>query len=230
MSGFERFYNKYLCLNFSEYENLGVDFEINKFLLFLSLGLCIACIFINYTQATTSLILKKLLRFECFGEEKARSLESLGLSGNRAVKRALSKDSGLLRRIVRRLGEKKLSYEEYIELQRLQREAKKQSRLKRKAAATEGAKHSSDEGKPQGEAIQLPGSDTTSEALAQNTALTAPSYYIPEEEKEKALHMLQTNNASWAKTIIGCVVIVGFSLILVFTMPFILSGVNSILG
>ena len=44
------------------YGNIGINFEINKLLIFVFIGLCVACFIIGKNQANVSLLLKKLMR------------------------------------------------------------------------------------------------------------------------------------------------------------------------
>lgn len=121
---FKEFYDSYLCLNLNEYKNLGVDFEINKFLIICLVGVVAAIIIINYVRSAMYLTVNKLIRHEAIGEENAKTVSELGLNIGR-VRRCLS-TSSQLKTIVSRVGEKKLSYDEYIALVK----SKKQSALK----------------------------------------------------------------------------------------------------
>lgn len=105
----------YLSLNLKDYENIGINFEINKFLLFLGIALCVATFVISRKRALLSDTVKQLFRHGATSEEGAKTLSELGLSGSSSIKRALSTDSQL-RKMVSFVGEKKLSYEEYIAL------------------------------------------------------------------------------------------------------------------
>ena len=52
--------------------------------------------------------------------------------------------------------------------------------------------------------------------------------YISEDKREYAEHAFSTNNGSAVKTVLSCVLILSFYLILVFLMPTMLSYLNSI--
>lgn len=108
---FSEFYNNYICLNLNKYPNLEIDFEINKFLAVTLFGIIAAIIMINYLRSSVYLTASKLIRHEAIGEENAMTLSQLGLDLGR-VKRCLQSNSQL-RSIVARVGEEKLTYEEY---------------------------------------------------------------------------------------------------------------------
>ena len=109
---FKEFYDSFICLNLNQYKNLGVDFEINKFLIVALIGIIAAIIIINYIRSSMYLTVNKLIRHEAIGEENAKTVGELGINLGR-VKRCLTSGSQL-RTIVSRVGEVKLTYEEYI--------------------------------------------------------------------------------------------------------------------
>lgn len=106
----------YLSLNLKDYENIGIDFEINKFLLLAGIVLCVASFVINRKRALLSEMIKQLFRHGATSEEGAKTLGELGLSASRGIRRALSSDYSQLRKMVSFVGERRLSYEEYIAL------------------------------------------------------------------------------------------------------------------
>jgi hypothetical protein len=111
---FVNFFDKYIELNLKDY-SLGIDLEINKIILMFAIGISIACFFINMRQGAIATLLKKLIRSDAFGEENAVSLKELGLDKNSSVKRLISKKEGYLKRIIKRVGERDITYEEYME-------------------------------------------------------------------------------------------------------------------
>jgi len=106
------FYEAYLCLNLKDFPNLKVDFEINKFLTIILFGIIAAIIMINYTRSAIYLTASKMIRHEAIGEENAKTLAELGLDNGR-IKRCISTTSQL-KAVISRVGEEKISYEEYI--------------------------------------------------------------------------------------------------------------------
>ena len=115
MSDFSAFYKKYVELNLKSY--FEIDFEINKLVILLTIALVIACIVISRRQNAEALILKKLLRAEAISEENAKSASELGLAENRLAISILSSSSGYFKTLVSRVGEKKMSYEDYKALE-----------------------------------------------------------------------------------------------------------------
>lgn len=105
-------YEKYLLLNLKDFPNIGIDLEINKILLALTLGLIVAALLINYHRSYMHLTVKKLLRHSAIDEKSAKTLSELGISSG-AVRLALSR-TGQLTKIVRRVGEPTYTYEEYV--------------------------------------------------------------------------------------------------------------------
>lgn len=108
---------EYLSINLKDYDNIGIDLEINKFLVILCAALCVSFFIINYKRAIISETVKQLLRHGAVEESAAKTLKELGLDSNGAVRRALSSDTQL-RRMVAFVGEVKLSYEEYVAMQK----------------------------------------------------------------------------------------------------------------
>lgn len=137
------FYEKYLCLNLKDY-GFGIDFEINKILIILFVGLCIACFFVNYNQSNLALVLRKLIRSGAIGESNAKTLSELGLSSSKPVKKLLLKSGGPMKSIISYVGEVKLTYEEYIANEKAARAAKKtikKSGVKRASKASDNAEN-----------------------------------------------------------------------------------------
>ena len=120
----QSFIEKYIELNLKDYENFGFDLEITKLLGLVFLGIMIAAVAMNLIKQNTSLIIKSLLRHECSSEEKAKTLPELNITSRIAELVAFS-DSGRLRKIIKRVGEVKYSYEEYIKLLREKKKPQK---------------------------------------------------------------------------------------------------------
>ena len=108
------FIRNFIFLNLSQYENFGVDFPIGLFLVLLMAGICLASFYLNFYKSQTTALYRQLLRHEATSEEGAKTLGELRLSASRLLRLALSR-GGELTSIVKRLGEIKPTYEEYIE-------------------------------------------------------------------------------------------------------------------
>lgn len=210
MNFFRKIYNDYFCVNLKDYDKIGIDLEINKILLFLFLGLIAATVFISITSANTSLLLKKLLRSDAFSEEKAKKLSELGLSDNRAVKSLLSKGSGPIDKIIRFVGYQKPTYEEYVEYQNQQKKAK----YKPNSGEKYDKKSISDE---------------SIDRISISPDLSSVSIYIDPEKKDYAERIYKINSTSITKTVLSCLAILAFYLLIFFLMPGILSLINGIL-
>ena len=108
-------YEKYFLINLKDYPALGIDLEINKILLFVVIGAILAFIFVGYIRAGIAATLKALLRREALGEDSARTLDELRIN-TLPVRLALKNLGGKTASVIARVGEKKYTYEEYIEL------------------------------------------------------------------------------------------------------------------
>lgn len=111
------FLDTYFNINLKDYSNLGVDFNISITLLFFFLGICVAAFFINHHRTYMASMVKQLFRHGAMNEESAKTLNELGLGGVGSLKRALAR-GGQLTKLVRRVGEEKMSYEEYMRLKK----------------------------------------------------------------------------------------------------------------
>ncbi len=105
------FYEKYFLINLRDYPNLGINFEINKILLFLAIGVILAAAAVNYRRAGTALVLKGLLRHGAKDEESAKSLADMKITSLGA--RMSLNGAGRLANIVKRVGAQSYTYEEY---------------------------------------------------------------------------------------------------------------------
>ena len=114
---FIEFYNEIFNINLNDYENLGINFPINKVLFAITVTICAACIFIELERKSTKDLIKGLTRHKAFSEESAKTLEELGLSGF-FVKMILKSDTSFLKKLVKRVGAPEYTYEEYLALQK----------------------------------------------------------------------------------------------------------------
>lgn len=103
-----------LSLNLNDYENIGIDFEINKLVLLVMLAFCVAAVFLSFYRGTIRLVVMQLIRHDAYDENNAKTLRSIGLGDNKMAKYMLKGDN-LLTKVVRRVGEVRYSYEEYME-------------------------------------------------------------------------------------------------------------------
>ena len=103
---------KCFATNLNEYNNIGIDFEINKFLVWVSAATMVGIIFLNLYRRNIKLLVSRLFMHKAKSEETAKTLSELGLAESRGIKRMLTGEN-LLTKIVGRVGESKYSYEEY---------------------------------------------------------------------------------------------------------------------
>ena len=104
-------------LNAKDYFNTVFDVYVNIIIFILAIALCGAAFVINYHKTYTVNIIRQLLRRGATNEENAKTLAELRLSDSKALKRALSRD-GQINTMVKRVGAKSLTYEEYVSLQK----------------------------------------------------------------------------------------------------------------
>ena len=108
---------EYLSVNLKDYENININFEINKFILLCALALCVISFFVNYKRGLLVNTVKQLLRHNATDEESAKTLEELGLADSRGIRKAIF-TSTQLRRMISIIGENRPTYEEYVAAQK----------------------------------------------------------------------------------------------------------------
>ena len=105
----------FFFINLKDYPNIGIDFEINVFLLVLTVALAVCFFVANHYRSMMRTIARQLMRHGANNEENAKTLAELGLEKSLWLKWALA-HSTQLTRIVGRVGEKVYTYEEYVAL------------------------------------------------------------------------------------------------------------------
>ena len=212
MDYLKKLYAKYFSVNLKDYSNINIDLEINQVLFFLALGLCAACIFINYYQGNISLLFKKLIRLEAFSEEKSNTLKDLGLKDHKPTKILLIKNSGSIKRVINVVGRKRLTYEEFIESEKEKKQSKKHLISK-----------SSDENSAYDNNSRP---TKTSENLQSEIDFETAKIYIIPEMREYAEHAIKSGTSP-IKTALYCILICSFFVVLIISMPTILTIVNN---
>ena len=99
-------------INLNEYENIGVDLEINKVLVIAFAAIIVGIILFNMYRQNIKLVVSQLIRHRAKSEDSAKTLGELGLHSNNAVRKMLLAEN-LLTRVVARCGERRFSHEEY---------------------------------------------------------------------------------------------------------------------
>ena len=204
MAFFRDLYYDYLCLNLKSYENIGIDLEINKLLLIIFIGLIAACVIISISQSGTALLLRKLMRLDAYNENGAKTLSELGLADHKGICRLITSDNGRISKIIAVVGIKRLSYEEYLDREQKRRDARKLPPEERKARLAE----------LEGDTVDV-----------KNARI-----YIPEDKRDYAAHVYSSSTGSVLKTVLSCVLLLAFYVVLMLLMPGILSLINSIMG
>ena len=107
------FLKDFLFLNLSDYEKIGIEFPIGAIFLAFSAVMIGFVFYYNYYRSCASCLCLRLLRAGAISEEKGVGLKDLRLDSSLGVKLVL-RGGGELRAVVKRVGEKKQSYEEYV--------------------------------------------------------------------------------------------------------------------
>ena len=111
----ETYFERFFLLNLKDYSNISVNLYVNLLLLTAFVGMGTAVCLAAVIRSKMALVTKQLLRHGAIGEENAKTLSQLGLINIRGIRRVLSRE-GQLTRIVRRVGEVRYTYEEYVAL------------------------------------------------------------------------------------------------------------------
>lgn len=248
MQFLKNFYNKYLTVNLSDYENIKANLDINLVVLAITLALVIACIGIYRHQSLVATLYKKLLRKDVFGKDCAVSLRDLGLA-DKSFRKLLTERYGNLKNSLLFIGEERPPKEAYGESNETSSEiaaaspteepenteteaeerkaeddvAKKNEELSTASENPESTcSKAENSASKSGEAVKIYENDGLVSAEAK--------FYIPEDKKDLANHILATNSTTLPRTLISCALILAVGLTLFFTMPEILSAINSALA
>ena len=152
-------------------------------------------------------------------------MKQLGLCDKCAIKYSLCRE-GQLTKLVRRVGEKKLSYEEYITEEKEKKKARKQNKANHKAAMAEYYAQLR-EAKEQG--LTLPEKPTLVIASEGKIDFSTAAFYIPDETRDRCKHIFENNSISLFKTVLSVVFMVVVYGILVMLMPDILNALSKLL-
>lgn len=107
------FIKEFFILNLNDYENIPFYFPVGLLITLLTVAMCVAVFVINYRNGYTCAMIKQLLRHGATDENGAKTLKELRLDNIYGLKGALSR-SGRLTYIVKRVGDVKPSYEEFM--------------------------------------------------------------------------------------------------------------------
>ena len=210
---FVAFYKDYICLNTKEYHNIGFDFEIVKVLLVTALVLCIVFCVMDFHKKNAYVIIKQLMRHEAKDPESAKTLSEIGLSQNKSVRRAIE-SSSQLKSVVGRVGEKVMTYEEFIALEKKKRENKLIYRIFKK-------KKIQDENNTECSGVE-------NENVA--PSIDTVGLYIKPERADYASRIYNGADISVVRTALRCVLVVAVAVCFTMLMPELLTLVNNMLG
>ena len=107
-------------INLNDYDNIGINLEINKVIFGAVVALIIGVIFLDLYRTNIKLMVTQLTRHNAKNEDDAKTLSAIGLNNNKIIKWLLTKEN-FLTKIVKRKGEKKFGYEEYKALSKKER-------------------------------------------------------------------------------------------------------------
>ena len=241
------FWYKYIELNLNEYPNIGINLEINKLLFFVFAALIAAAVFTSYLQSSLALLVKKLLRSSSLGEENSKALSDLGLDKNRFLKFALTNATGSASLIIKEAGKTAPTYDDYVNAVREEKERKLD--LKKAKAAKRKAERSSifsdlkkldymnsdaPIAEEATEKIEEPVMDEPSLPMVSSKDLLRKQkpnfdtarFYIPKDMEERAHRYYNAKQGSVLKTVLACLGIFAFYIVLVMLMPSALSALN----
>ena len=111
------FIKDFFFLNLIKYENILFYFPIGMLLTLLTVAMCAAVFVINHRNGYICAMIKQLLRHGATDETSAKTLKELHLDKTYGLKGALSR-SGQLSFLVKRAGDVKISYEEFVKSQK----------------------------------------------------------------------------------------------------------------
>ena len=222
MEFFKNIYEKYLSVNLSDYKNIGIDLDINVLVLGITVAFIVISILMYRRQTVISTLFKKLIRTEAFGENKAVTLAELGLCEKKYRRLVLNRE-GNLKSCLSVIGEKRQTCEDYLN-----------GENNKKATAKTAEENTSEE---ESDNRELSAERMKSESPAVNNITDGKRllsldarFYVPEEKRDLAHRILESNTTTVTKTVISCSVLLVFGIALIFAMPSILSFINSALA
>jgi len=193
------FYNDFFSLNLKDFNNIGIDVEINKVLFVFTVVIIIGAVFISYFRNSMVTVIKRLKRFDALTEESAKTLDEIRT--NTFGARVLMRSSNRLKRIVKRVGEKDYSYEEYVELSKKQKRKKKDKKTRAKIKEKKKAYRD----------------------------LTNARFYIRDLSENETKRVLMTRTTTVFNTVLFCVLIFAVFVCLLLLSPLILRFINDLL-
>ena len=187
----------YMSTNLKDYPNIGFDMKICWILLALTVGIICAAILVTVERNNMISLVKKLTRVEANDENSAKTLKELSLDN--VVVRLLLKSSGRLKRLVKLVGEKEYTYEEYIALTK-----------KKKKKKGEGVKEES-------------------EKSVNKIDFTKARFYLADINSDETKNLTEARKSPIINTVLFCIFLLCLFVCLMFLMPTILSAIDNFL-
>ena len=243
------FYKKYILLNLGDYEAFeGFNFYVTAFLWCLTVFVFIGVFLSNNQRNKTIRITKQLLRHGARDETTAKTLRELGLDSTYSTKRLLTFGSRLCR-TVKRVGERDVTYEEYIAYEKNKRALKKKRAIEKnkhlivsempgtnpisETEAADFSEHPADtpivydktETKDSGV-----GETVISEVSPFEIDFSDAKFYIPSDKEAEARTILSKRETSVLQNVLTGVFLVSISVCLTFLLPPLLDLLNTLLS
>ena len=116
--------NRIFATNLADYKNFGVigDFYINHLLLAIYFGIVVVGYLLCFFNININTVVRQLIRHSAYSSDKACTLRELGLADSFGAKVVLG-SSSQLRRVVGRVGENMVDYDEYRSMSPAERKA-----------------------------------------------------------------------------------------------------------
>lgn len=243
------FYKKYLLLNLNDYDAFrGLNFYVTAFLWCLTLFIFIGVFISNNRRNKMIRIIKQILRHGAKDESSAKTLRELGLTPDYSTKRLLAFGSRLSR-TVKKVGEREVSYEEYIAYEKSKKALKRKRALEKNTAAVITEKPETVPA-PESESQLLSEASTDEAAFLDSAAVnesnsvdaSAPNnspfetdfsiakFYIPSEKETEARAILSKRETSVLQNVLTGVFLVAVSVCLTFLLPPLLDLLNTLLS
>lgn len=108
-------FKKCFSVNLNDYENIGINLEINTVVLGAFIAVIVGVVFLNMYRGSIRYTVMQLTRHSAFSEDTAKTLKEIGLYDSRIIKKLLS-GHNMLTRVVARVGAVKYDYETYVKM------------------------------------------------------------------------------------------------------------------
>ena len=218
----------YHFLNPKDYPNLGLDIYINIFYFCLFILTAALMVFLHFQRRELFRFFTALSRHEAKDEATAKTIEGLRLK-NGLLLRYILKYDNRIKRLVGVTGEKKYTYEEYMELLKKKKQGKKSAT----SAAANSEAVSNDAGNANSGAngnANASGNTSTNGNTNADTPDEELKYYLRAGEEEGQNRIIETYEPSVVKTILFITLIFMITVCLILVSPEMLELLNSWLG